>query len=86
MRSHNVYFLIWNSVHQNFFCWFVFFFFAEENARIMHEWTWHANDGNRIYAVGRTKACQMKVYDNVVIYANAMHEYDKGWMQEWYVH
>jgi len=30
-----------------------------------------------MYAAGRTKACQMKMYDNAMIYANAMHEYDK---------
>jgi len=28
----------------------------------------------------------MKMYDNAMSYANAMHEYDKWWMHEWYVH
>ena len=32
------------------------------------------------------KHVKWKGYDNAVIYANAMHEYDKGWMQKWYVH
>ena len=26
---------------------------------------------------GRTKACHIKMYDNAMTYANAMHEYDK---------
>ena len=30
-----------------------------------------------MYAIGRTKACQIKMYDNAMTCANAMHEYDK---------
>ena len=43
----------------------------------MHEWTLQANAENRMYAIGRMKACKMKMYDNAMTYANAMHENDK---------